>query len=99
MCSYAPHISEELWVLLGHKQGVSYQSFPKFKPSVLIESSHTYPVSFNGKMRFKEEFSLDLSKEELEIQILAHEKTIHYLNGLKPKKIIIVPKKIINIVL
>jgi len=99
MCSYAPHISEELWVLLGHKQGVSYQSFPKFKPSVLIESSHTYPVSFNGKMRFKEEYSLDLSKEELEIQILAHEKTIHYLNGLKPKKIIIVPKKIINIVL
>ena len=50
-------------------------------------------------MRFKEEYSLDLSKEELEIQILAHEKTIHYLNGVKPKKIIIVPKKIINIVL
>lgn len=99
MCSYAPHISEELWMLLGHKQGVSYQSFPKFKPSVLIESSHNYPVSFNGKMRFKEEYSLDLSKEELEMQILAHEKTIHYLNGLKPKKIIIVPKKIINIVL
>ena len=99
MCSYAPHISEELWMLLGHKQGVSYQSFPKFKPSVLVESSHEYPVSFNGKMRFKEEYSLDLSKEELEIQILAHEKTIHYLNGLKPKKIIIVPKKIINIVL
>ena len=99
MCSYAPHISEELWMLLGHKQGVSYQSFPKFKPSVLVESSHEYPVSFNGKMRFKEEYSLDLSKEELEMQILAHEKTIHYLNGLKPKKIIIVPKKIINIVL
>ncbi|MDG1146564.1 MAG: leucine--tRNA ligase [Flavobacteriales bacterium] len=99
MCSYAPHISEELWMLLGHKQGVSYESFPKFKPSVLIESSHNYPVSFNGKMRFKEEYSLDLSKEELEMQILAHEKTIHYLNGLKPKKIIIVPKKIINIVL
>jgi leucyl-tRNA synthetase len=99
MCSYAPHISEELWMLLGHKQGVSYQSFPIFKPSVLIESSHNYPVSFNGKMRFKEEYSLDLSKEELEIQILAHEKTIHYLNGVKPKKIIIVPKKIINIVL
>ena len=99
MCSYAPHISEELWMLLGHKQGVSYQSFPIFKPSVLIESSHNYPVSFNGKMRFKEEYSLDLSKEELEIQILAHEKTIHYLNGVNPKKIIIVPKKIINIVL
>ena len=99
MCSYAPHISEELWMLLGHKQGVSYQSFPIFKPSVLIESSHNYPVSFNGKMRFKVEYSLELSKEELEKQILAHEKTIHYLNGENPKKIIIVPKKIINIVL
>ena len=99
MCSYAPHISEELWMLLGHKQGVSYQSFPIFKPSVLIESSHNYPVSFNGKMRFKVEYSLELSKEELEKQILAHEKTIHYLNGVNPKKIIIVPKKIINIVL
>jgi len=99
MCSYAPHISEELWMLLGHKQGVSYQSFPIFKPSVLIESSHNYPVSFNGKMRFKVEYSLELSKEDLEKQILAHEKTIHYLNGVNPKKIIIVPKKIINIVL
>lgn len=99
MSSYAPHICEELWMLLGHKQGVSYQSFPKFEPSVLIESSHNYPVSFNGKMRFKVEYSLELSNEELEKQILAHEKTIHYLGGANPKKIIIVPKKIINIVL
>jgi leucyl-tRNA synthetase len=98
MCSYAPHISEELWSLLGHKDGVSYQEFPAFDSTHLVESSHTYPVSFNGKMRFKVELSLDLSKEEIEKQILTHEKSAHYLNGAKPKKVIIVPNKIVNIV-
>tara|TARA_B100000795_G_scaffold141629_1_gene106055 strand:+ start:10965 stop:13745 length:2781 start_codon:yes stop_codon:yes gene_type:complete len=98
MCSYAPHISEELWELLGHKDGVTYQDFPKFEASHLVESSHTYPVSFNGKMRFKMEFPLDMNKTEIEKQILAHEKSIHYLDGKSPKKVIIVPKKIINIV-
>ena len=98
MCSYAPHISEELWELLGHTDGVTYQDFPKFEASHLVESSHTYPVSFNGKMRFKMEFPLDMNKTEIEKQILAHEKSIHYLDGKSPKKVIIVPKKIINIV-
>tara|TARA_B110000977_G_scaffold193533_1_gene268625 strand:+ start:251 stop:3031 length:2781 start_codon:yes stop_codon:yes gene_type:complete len=98
MCSYAPHISEELWSLLGHKDGVSYQDFPIFDATQLVESSHTYPVSFNGKMRFKVAFSLAMSVVEIEKQILAHEKSAHYLNGAKPKKVIIVPKKIINIV-
>ena len=98
MCSYAPHISEELWELLGHTDGVTYQKFPKFEASHLVESSHTYPVSFNGKMRFKMEFPLDMDKAEIEKQILAHEKSVHYLEGKSPKKVIIVPKKIINIV-
>jgi len=98
MCSYAPHISEELWELLGHTDGVTYQEFPKFEASHLVESSHTYPVSFNGKMRFKMEFPLDMDKAEIEKQILAHEKAVHYLEGKSPKKVIIVPKKIINIV-
>jgi len=98
MCSYAPHISEELWELLGHTDGVTYQEFPKFEASHLVESSHTYPVSFNGKMRFKMEFPLDMDKAEIEKQILAHEKSVHYLEGKSPKKVIIVPKKIINIV-
>jgi leucyl-tRNA synthetase len=98
MCSYAPHISEELWELLGHKEGVTYQDFPTFEASHLVESSHTYPVSFNGKMRFKVEFPLDMDKAEIEKQILAHEKSVHYLEGKSPKKVIIVPKKIINIV-
>ena len=98
MCSYAPHISEELWELLGHTDGVTYQDFPKFEASHLVESSHTYPVSFNGKMRFKVAFPLDMDKVEVEKQILAHEKSVHYLDGKTPKKVIIVPKKIINIV-
>jgi len=98
MCSYAPHISEELWEQLGHTDGITYQDFPKFEASHLVESSHTYPVSFNGKMRFKVEFPLDMDRAEIEKQILAHEKSAHYLDGKTPKKVIIVPKKIINIV-
>ena len=98
LSSYAPHISEELWELLGHTDGVTYQDFPAFEASYLVESSHTYPVSFNGKMRFKVEFPLDMDKAKIEKQILAHEKSAHYLDGKAPKKVIIVPNKIINIV-
>jgi len=96
--AYAPHIAEELWEQLGHNDGVTYQDFPTFDASHLVESSHTYPVSFNGKMRFKVEYALDMDRAEIEKQILAHEKSIHYLEGKAPKKVIIVPKKIINIV-
>ena len=95
---YAPHIAEELWEQLGHNDGVTYQDFPTLDASHLVESSHTYPVSFNGKMRFKVEYALDMDRAEIEKQILAHEKSIHYLEGKAPKKVIIVPKKIINIV-
>ena len=96
--AYAPHIAEELWEQLGHNDGVTYQDFPTFDASHLFESSHMYPVSFNGKMRFKVEYALDMDRAEIEKQILAHEKSIHYLEGKAPKKVIIVPKKIINIV-
>jgi len=96
--AYAPHIAEELWEQLGHNDGVTYQDFPTFDASHLVESSHMYPVSFNGKMRFKVEYALDMDQAEIEKQILAHEKSIHYLEGKAPKKVIIVPKKIINIV-
>jgi len=96
--SYAPHIAEELWEQLGHTDGVTYQDFPSFDASHLVERSHLYPVSFNGKMRFKVEYPLDMDRDEIEKQILAHEKSVHYLDGKSPKKVIIVPKKIINIV-
>lgn len=95
---YAPHIAEELWSQLGHITSISTVDFPKFEASHLIESSKTYPVSFNGKMRFTLDLSLDLSKDEIEKIVMSEERTQAQLQGREPKKIIIVPGKIINIV-
>jgi leucyl-tRNA synthetase len=96
---YAPHITEELWSLLGHQESISAKPFPEFKETYLIENSFSYPVSFNGKMRFNLELSANLSIEEIEKKVLENEQTHKYLEGKKPKKIIIVPKKIVNIVI
>ena len=95
---YAPHIAEELWEKLGHSDSVSTADFPVFEAKYLVESSKVYPVSFNGKMRFTIELSLDLSKEEIEKAVMAHEKTQEQLQGRTPKKVIVVPGKIVNIV-
>ena len=95
---YAPHISEELWSKLGNKKSISTADFPVFDAKHLVESAKNYPISFNGKMRFTLELSLDLSKEEIEKAVLVHEKTIAQLEGRTPKKVIVVPGKIINIV-
>ena len=95
---YAPHIAEELWSKLGHPESISEVSFPVFDPSHLIESSKEYPISFNGKMRFKMELPLDMSKEDIEAAVMANPKTIQQLDGRVPKKVIVVPGKIINIV-
>ena len=95
---YAPHIAEELWSKLGHQESIVTAALPKFDASYLVESSKEYPVSFNGKMRFKLELPLDLSKDDIEAAVMAHEKTAHYLEGRTPKKVIVVPGKIINIV-
>ncbi|WP_350289875.1 class I tRNA ligase family protein [uncultured Croceitalea sp.] len=95
---YAPHIAEELWEKLGHKKSISNAPFPKFEPSHLVESSKEYPISFNGKMRFTMELPLDLGKEEIEAAVMAHEKTQTQLQGRTPKKVIVVPGKIVNIV-
>ena len=95
---YAPHIAEELWSKLGHKESISIAEFPIFEEKHLVESSKNYPISFNGKMRFTLELPLDLSKEEIEQTVLAHEKTIAQLDGRVPKKVIVVPGKIVNIV-
>ena len=95
---YAPHIAEELWERLGNKESISTVSFPIFDASHLVESSKQYPISFNGKMRFTLELPLDYSKDEIEAAVMAHEKTQHQLQGRTPKKIIVVPGKIVNIV-
>ena len=95
---YAPHMAEELWSKLGMEGSVSNQSFPAVDEQFLVEDSFTYPVSFNGKMRFKIDLPSSLSKEEIETEVLAYGKTSTYLNGQDPKKVIVVPKRIINIV-
>ncbi|AWM13829.1 leucine--tRNA ligase [Flavobacterium sediminis] len=95
---YAPHIAEELWSALGHEGSVATVAYPKFEASYLVESAKEYPVSFNGKMRFKVELPLDLSEEQIKEIIMADERTQGQLQGREPKKVIIVPGKIINIV-
>ncbi|MEH6407819.1 MAG: class I tRNA ligase family protein, partial [Leeuwenhoekiella sp.] len=96
--SYAPHIAEELWSKLGHKESISTANFPIFDGKYLVESSKEYPISFNGKMRFTMELPLDLTKDEIESAVMAHDKTQFYLEGRTPKKVIIVPGKIVNLV-
>ncbi|WP_417213105.1 leucine--tRNA ligase [Bizionia sp.] len=98
MSPYAPHISEELWSQLGHEKSISTVAFPKFDEKHLVESSKNYPISFNGKMRFTLELPMDMSKEDIEKAVMAHEKTQAQLEGRTPKKVIVVPGKIVNIV-
>tara|TARA_Y100001933_G_scaffold179887_1_gene178331 strand:- start:4095 stop:6863 length:2769 start_codon:yes stop_codon:yes gene_type:complete len=95
---YAPHIAEEIWCKLGNKDSIVNSNFPKYKEEYLEEKTINYPISFNGKMRYKISLDVDISKEEIEKQVMEHEKTVHYLSGKSPKKVIIVPKKIVNIV-
>ena len=95
---YAPHIAEELWSVLGNTTSISTAPFPKFDEMHLVESSKEYPISFNGKMRFTMELSLDLSKEAIEEAVMANDKTKAQLQGRTPKKVIVVPGKIVNIV-
>ncbi|KAB5485083.1 leucine--tRNA ligase [Flagellimonas hadalis] len=95
---YAPHIAEELWERLGHSGSIAEVPFPKFEGKYLVESSKEYPISFNGKMRFKLEFPTDMDSKAIEAAVLAHEKTQEQLQGRAPKKVIVVPGKIVNIV-
>lgn len=96
---YAPHIAEEAWSEFGYEGGISKVSFPEHNEEFLTENSFAYPVAFNGKMRFKEELPLSMSKEDVEKHILGLEKTAQYLEGKEPKRVIVVPSKIVNIVL
>jgi len=99
LASYAPHISEELWSLLGNSGSVSGAVFPKFNPEYLIENTFEYPVSFNGKTRFKLELLANLTVQEIEKAALEARESERWLQGNPPKKVIIVPNKIINIVI
>jgi leucyl-tRNA synthetase len=96
---YAPHICEELWVKLGNEAGaINFATFPKFDESHLVEANHAYPVSFNGKMRLKIELPTALNAQEVEAAVLANADAQKWLEGKTPKKVIVVPGKIVNIV-
>ncbi|SDT43049.1 leucyl-tRNA synthetase [Maribacter dokdonensis] len=95
---YAPHIAEELWSKLGHSESIATAPFPKFEEKYIKESDKEYPISFNGKMKFTMQLSLDLNKDEIEAAVMSHEKTQQQLAGRTPKKVIVVPGKIVNIV-
>ena len=95
---YAPHIAEELWSQLGHSGSIATVDFPLLDEKHLVESSKEYPVSFNGKMRFTIELPLDLTPAQIEEIVMKDERTIKQLAGNTPKKVIIVPGKVINLV-
>ncbi|MEJ2881261.1 leucine--tRNA ligase [Pedobacter sp. GR22-6] len=97
---YAPHICEELWALLGNEAGtLSFVDYPKFNPAHLVEDEFSYPVSVNGKTRMNLSLSLTLKPNEIEGLVLANEDVQKYLEGKTPKKVIVVPGRIVNIVI
>lgn len=95
---YAPHIAEELWERLGHSGSIAKVDFPVCKEEYLVEDSKEYPISFNGKMRFTLELPLDMDKAGIEKAVMEDERTSQQLDGKSPKKVIVVPGKIVNIV-
>lgn len=95
---FAPHITEELWHLMGNETSVCDATWPSFDESYLKEDVFTYSISFNGKSRFTLDFQADATQEQIEAAVLAHPNSQKWLEGKSPKKIIIVPKKIVNVV-
>ncbi len=98
LAPFAPHITEEIWSKMGESGSVHAQMYPEWNESFLVEDSFEYPVSFNGKMRFKASFPSQMPPAEIQQLILEHEQSAKWLDGKKPKKIIVVPNRIINIV-
>ena len=98
LAPFAPHIAEELWQRLGHAESITTATWPTWDEQYLVEDSFSYPISFNGKTRLQLEFPIALSKEEVEAQVLANPEVQLRLEGKAPKKVIVVPKRIVNIV-
>ena len=96
---FAPHIAEELWKRLGNTESVAYAAYPVHEDKYLQEDSKEYPVSFNGKVRFKRAFATTMTPAEIEQAILADPQTAEQLQGNTPKKVIVVPNRIINVVM
>ncbi|MBC8052854.1 MAG: leucine--tRNA ligase [Sphingobacteriaceae bacterium] len=99
LAAYAPHITEELWTLLGNEAGsLSYATYPKFNPDYLVEDEFAYPISFNGKMKMNLNMPLTLEAAEIEKFVLENDDVQKYLDGKAPKKVIVVKGKIVNLV-
>ncbi|WP_430934864.1 leucine--tRNA ligase [Saccharicrinis sp. 156] len=98
LAPFAPHMSEELWEKLGKTETVCDAQWPLFEPAHLVESTFSYPVSFNGKMRFKLDMPADAANDVIEDAVKKHESAQKWLEGKTVKKMIIVPRKIINVV-
>jgi leucyl-tRNA synthetase len=96
---FAPHIAEELWEKLGHSDTILNATFPTYDAQYLVENSFDYPISINGKVRIKMNFALDMPKDDIEKIVMASEAVQKYTEGKQPKKVIIVPGKIVNVVL
>lgn len=99
LAPFAPHIAEELWHALGNTVTVCDAVWPQYNEEYLVESVINYTISFNGKARFTIEFAAETTNEEIEKTVLAHASSVKWMEGKTPKKVIIVPKKIVNIVL
>ncbi len=95
---YAPHLTEELWELLGHHESITYAKWPEFKAAYITENTFTYPVSFNGKLRFKLELPIDMTREDVERAVLENEQAQKWIAGKTIRKVIVVPGKIVNVV-
>ena len=99
LAPFAPHMAEELWSLLGHTQSITKESFPKWEEKFLVEDAFEYPVSFNGKVRFKLSMPLTATNADIEAAVKAAPESTKWLEGKEIKKMIIVPKKIVNVVM
>ena len=99
LSSYAPHIAEELWELLGHNDTILKATYPAYNEEYLKENEFEYPISINGKVRDKMKFALDVPKEEIEKIVLASETVLKWTEGKAPKKVIVVQGRIVNVVL
>jgi leucyl-tRNA synthetase len=99
LAPFAPHLAEELWAMNGNSGSVGVQAWPEFNPAFLTEEVVEYPVSFNGKVRFKLELPVDFTSVEVEKVVLSTDLTKKWLEGMTVVKIIVVPGKIVNIVL
>lgn len=98
LAPFCPHICEELWHLLGHSRSIVDAPYPEYNEEYLVENTTRYPISFNGKVRFTLDLPNSLSAKEIEEKVLLQEQTSKYLEGKTPKKIIVVPGRIVNIV-